>query len=84
MDIVWSLALLFGFFLAFNFMSGGRASNVLRPAIRLVENSLSFVIKAVFSFFSAVLRLGGGSVKVPKVKNGKDNGPSGPQPPRWN
>jgi Phage integrase, N-terminal SAM-like domain len=64
--------------------AGGRASTILRPATRLVENLLSFAVKAVLNIFGTVLRLGGGSVKLPKSKGEKDNGPSGPPPPRWN
>lgn len=83
MEIVWSLALLVGILLAVNYMAGGRASIILRPTTRLVENLLSFAVKAVLGLAGSILRLGGGSVKLPKSKGQKDNGPSGPPPPRW-
>lgn len=84
MDIVWSLALLVGIFLAMNYMAGGRASSILRPTTRLVESLLSFAFKALLGIAGSIFRLGCGSVKLPKVKGGKDNGPAGPPPPRWN
>lgn len=81
--MVWSLALLVGILLALNYMAGGRASTILRPTTRLVENLLSFTVKAVLSLAGSILRLFGGSVKLPKFKGEKDNGPAGPPPPRW-
>lgn len=83
MDIIWSIALLVGILLAFNFMAGGRSSAVLRPACRIAENLLSFAVKSVLNLFGSVIRLGGGSVKLSKNQGQKDNGPSGPPPPRW-
>lgn len=84
MDIVWSLALLVGILLAMNFMAGGRASTILRPTTRLLENLLSFAFKALLGIVGSILRLGVGSMKLPKFKGEKDNGPAGPPPPRWN
>ncbi len=83
MDIIWSLGLLVVIVLAFNFMAGGRSSSIIRPTVRLAENLVAFAVKAVLNTLGAVFRIGGGSVKLPKSNPGKDNGPSGPPPPRW-
>jgi len=83
MDIFWSIALLVGILLAFNMMAGGRSSAVLRPAVRIAENLLSFAIRAVLNLAGSVLKIGGGSIKLPKSGAEKDNGPAGPPPPRW-
>lgn len=84
MEIISSLGLLLVILLAFNFMAGGRASSILRPAQRLAENLLSFGFKAVVNLVSSIFRLGGSSLKLPNKFAGKDNGPSGPPQPRWN
>jgi len=83
MDIIWSLDLLVVIVLAFNLMAGGRSSAILRPTYRLVENLVTFAIKAVLNTVGSIFRIGSGSVKLPKSKSGKDNGPAGPPPPRW-
>ena len=81
MDIIWSLGLLVVIVLAFNLMAGGRSSTIVRPAIRIAENLLAFAVKTVLNTLGSVFRIGG--VKLPKSNPGKDNGPSGPPPPRW-
>lgn len=83
MDIIWSLGLLVVIVLAFNFMAGGRSSTIIRPTVLLVENLLAFAVKAVVNTLGAIIRIGGRSVKLPKSNPGKDNGPAGPPPPRW-
>lgn len=83
MDIIWSLGLLVVIVLALNFMAGGRSSTIIRPTVRLVENLVTVAVKAVVNALASVIKIGGGSVKLPKSNPGKDNGPSGPPPPRW-
>lgn len=83
MDIIWSLGLLVVIVLAFNFITGGRSSTIVRPAFRIAENLVALAVKAVLNTLGSVFRIGGGAVKLPKSNSGKDNGPSGPPPPRW-
>jgi hypothetical protein len=85
MDLIWSLGLIVIILLALNHMAGGRASGVLRPVTRIVSNLVSMVVRAVLALFGSVLRIGVGSVKLPKPGGDKketDRGP-GPPPPRW-
>lgn len=85
MDLIWSLGLIVVLLLALNHMAGGRSSNVIRPVTRIASNLISMVVRAVSALLVSVLRIGGGSVKLPKVKGDtKDDkrGP-GPPPPRW-
>lgn len=83
MEIFGSLALLLVILLAFNSMASGRASSVLRPAQRVAENLVTFGVKGLVNLVGAIFRLGGSSIKLPEKRTGKDNGPSGPPPPRW-
>jgi len=85
MDIIWSLGLIVFLLVALNHMAGGRASNVLRPVTQIVSNLVSMVVRLVLGLFGSVLRIGAGSVKLPKPRGDKketDRGP-GPPPPRW-
>lgn len=85
MDLIWSLGLIVVILLALNHMAGGRASGVLRPVTRIVSNLVSMVVRAVLALFGSVLRIGAGSVKLPKSGGDKKEtgrGP-GPPPPRW-
>jgi hypothetical protein len=85
MDLIWSLALIVVLLLALNHMAGGRASNVLRPVTGIASRLISMVVRALTALFSSVLRIGAGSVKLPKVKGDtKETGRGpGPPPPRW-
>lgn len=85
MDLIWSLVLIVGLLLALNHMAGGRSSSVIRPVTRIASNLISMVVRAVLALFGSVLRIGAGSVKLPKIGGDKketDRGP-GPPPPRW-
>ena len=85
MDLIWSLGLIVVLLLAFNHMAGGRASSVLRPVTGIVSNLVSMVVRAVLALFGSVLRIGAGSVKLPKPGGDRKEtgrGP-GPPPPRW-
>ena len=85
MDLIWSLGLIVFLLVALNHMAGGRASNVLRPVTGIVSNLVSMVVRLVLNLFGSVLRIGAGSVKLPKPGGDKketDRG-SGPPPPRW-
>jgi len=85
MDLIWSLGLIVVLLLALNHMAGGRASNVLRPVIGIISNLVSVVVRAVLALLGSVLRIGAGSVKLPKPGGDtKETGRGpGPPPPRW-
>lgn len=81
MELLWSLGLIVFLLVALNHMAGGRASNVLRP---VASGIVSFALRLCMSALGSVVRLLGGSVKLPgphKVRNDKQ--PPGPTPPRW-
>lgn len=86
MDLLYSLGLLVVILIAFSVMAGGRASNVLRPATGILNNLIALVVRLVLSACGAVLRLGGGLLKLPKPgplpPKDHNRGP-GPPPPRW-
>lgn len=84
MEILSSLGLLVLILVAFGVMAGGRASSLLRPAIRIVDKLLAFAIRGVTQVLGAVFRVAGGSVKLPRQNRNSDSdhGP-GPPPPRW-
>jgi len=85
MDIVWSLGLIVVLLLALNHMAGGRSSSVIRPVTGIVTRLISMVVRALAGLVGSVLRIGAGTIKMPKVgKDPKDDkrGP-GPPPPRW-
>lgn len=85
MDLIWSLGLIVVLLLALNHMAGGRSSNVIRPVTRIASNLISMVVRALTALVGSVLRIGAGSVKLPKVKGNTkdDNRGPGPPPPRW-
>jgi hypothetical protein len=86
MDIIWSLGLIVVLLLALNHMAGGRASGVLRPVSNLVSGLVSFAVRLCFQGLGAVVRLFGGTLKLPgsgtpKIRDDKQ--PPGRSPPRW-
>lgn len=86
MDIIWSLGLIVILLLALNHMAGGRASNVLRPVSNLVNGLFSFVVRLVLQAVGGIVRLFGGTLKLPgsgKPKIRDDKQPLGRTPPRW-
>jgi hypothetical protein len=85
MDLIGSLCLLVGLMLALNFMAGGRSSAVLGPVRGIIGNLVSMAIRLISTLLGAVLRLGGGVVKVPKIGAKKlqtSRGGKAPKP-RW-
>lgn len=85
MEILWSLGLIVILLLALNQMAGGRASNVIRPVTGIASNLITMVVRAVLALFGSVLRIGKGSIKLPKpgAKAKDDERGPGPPPPRW-
>jgi hypothetical protein len=85
MDLIWSLGLIVVILLALNHMAGGRSSTVIRPVTGIVAGLISLVVRALVALFNSVLRIGAGSIKLPKPgarRKEEDRGP-GPPPPRW-
>lgn len=85
MDLIWSLGLIVVLLLALNHMAGGRAANVLRPATSILNNLIALVVRWVLTMFGTILKLGGGSIKLPKpgpLPKDEQRGP-GPPPTRW-
>ncbi len=84
MELLWSLGLIVFLLVALNHMAGGRASNVLRPVANIASGLVSFALRLCMSALGSVVRLLGGSVKLPgPPKIGNDKQPPGPTPPRW-
>lgn len=84
MEMLWSLGLIVFLLVALNHMAGGRASNVLRPVASIASRLVSFALRLCMSALGSVVRLLGGSVKLPgppKIRDDKQ--PPGPTPPRW-
>lgn len=85
MELLWSLGLIVGILLALNHMAGGRASNVLRPVTNIASNLVGFAFRLCLNAVGGVVRLLGGSIKLPsgspKLRDDKE--PRGPTPPRW-
>lgn len=84
MELLWSLGLIVFLLVALNHMAGGRASNVLRPVTNIASGLVSFAVRLCMSALGGVVRLLGGSVKLPgspKIRN--DKMPPGRTPPRW-
>ena len=84
MELLWSLGLIVFLLVALNHMAGGRASNVLRPVANIASGLVSFALRLFMSALGSVVRLLGGSVKLPgppKIRDDKQ--PPGPTPPRW-
>lgn len=85
MELLWSLGLIVLLFVALNHMAGGRASSVLRPFTNIASGLVSFAFRLCMSALGGVVRLLGGSVKLPgppKIGDGKMP-PPGRTPPRW-
>lgn len=86
MDILWSLGLIVVLLLALNHMAGGRASNVLRPVANIASSVVGFAFRLCLSAVGAVVRLLGGTLKLPGPASPtlrEDKTPRGPTPPRW-
>jgi hypothetical protein len=84
MELLWSLGLIVFLLVALNHMAGGRASNVLRPVSNIASGLVSFAVRLCMSALGGVVRLLGGSVKMPgppKIRD--DKIPPGRTPPRW-
>ena len=84
MELLWSLGLIVFLLVALNHMAGGRASNVLRPVANIASGLVSFALRLCMSALGSVVRLLGGSVKLPgppKIRDDKQ--PPAPTPPRW-
>lgn len=85
MELLWSLGLIVFLLVALNHMAGGRASNVLRPAMNIGNGLVSLAVRLCMSAVGGVVRLLGGSIKLPgppKLGDGKKP-PPGRTPPRW-
>ncbi len=84
MELLWSLALIVFLLVALNHMAGGRASNVLRPVTNIASGLVSLAFRLCMSALGGVVRLLGGSVKLPgPPKTGDYKMPPGRTPPRW-
>ena len=86
MEITWSLGLIVVLLLALNHMAGGIASNVLRPVSNIFSGLVSFVVRLCLQGIGAVVRLFGGTLKLPGAGGPKirdDKQPPGRTPPRW-
>ena len=86
MDILWSLGLIVVILLALNHMAGGRVSNVLRPVTGIVSGVFSLALRLCMSALGTVVRLLGGTLKMPSAGSPKlsdDKAQRGPTPPRW-
>lgn len=86
MELLWSLGLIVFLLVALNHMAGGRVSNVLRPTTNIASGLVSFAVRLCMSAVGGVVRLLGGSVKLPgnTPKLGDDKKPPpGRTPPRW-
>jgi hypothetical protein len=85
MEILWSLGLIVVILLAFNNMAGGRPSNVLLPVTGIVTGVFSLALRLCMSTLGAVVRLLGGTLKLPSglPKLRDDKAPPGRTPPRW-
>lgn len=85
MELLWSLGLIVFLLVALNHMAGGRASNVLRPVSNIASGLVSFVVRLCMSALGGMVRLLGGSLKLPsgspKIRDDKLR--PGPTPPRW-
>lgn len=85
MELLWSLGLIVFLLVALNHMAGGRASNVLRPVSNIASGLVSFAFRLCMSAVGGIVRLLGGSVKLPgppKIGDEKMP-PPGRTPPRW-
>jgi hypothetical protein len=85
MEILSSLGLLIVVLVAFSLMAGGRASNVLRPAMGIANNLIAMAVRVVLSALGGIVKLGGGALKLPKpgpLPRDDKRGP-GPPPTRW-
>ena len=85
MDLLWSLGLIVVILLALNHMAGGRSSNVLRPVTNIASGLVSFAVRLCMSALGSVVRLLGGTLKLPSgsQKYQDDKAPPGRTPPRW-
>lgn len=85
MELLWSLGLVVFLLVALNHMAGGRASGVLRPVTNIASGLVSFAVRLCMSALGGVVRLFGGSLKLPtgspKIRD--DKAPPGRTPPRW-
>jgi hypothetical protein len=63
--------------------SGGRASNVLRPVTNIASGLVSFAVRLCMSALGGVVRLLGGTLKLPSSspKYPDDKAPPGRTPP---
>jgi len=85
MDLIWSLGLVVILLLALNHMAGGRASSVIRPVTRIAGNLVSMVVRALVALLGSVVKIGAGTIKLPKpgARAKDDSRGPGPPPPRW-
>lgn len=86
MDLIWSLGLIVIILLALNHMAGGRSSNVLRPVTGIVSGVFSLVLRLCMSALGTVVRLLGGTLRLPSGGSAKlrdDKAPPGRTPSRW-
>jgi len=84
MELLRSLGLIVFLLVVLNHMAGGRAFNVLRPDANITSGLVWFAFRLCMPALGGVVRLLGGSVKLPgPPKIGDDKmPPPGRTPPR--